>query len=303
METLNDRPVALAYLGLRSPRASDWITYGPAVIGFQLAEPGADGTVYLRTDDRHHRVAVHPGDADALLYVGWEMQGRDELDAAIDRIKQHSVDVTWATDEELADRRVRRMAWFADLDGFRHEFCYGQESSPKTFLPGRPMSGFEAEDLGLGHLAIGVSDLEAARRFYLDVVGLSFTDEIDAHVPLAFFHVSARHHSLAVGESPGRCGLFHLGLTVNDIDDVGTGYDQAVAHDVPIRRSLGRHVNDRVVSFYLGTPSGFDIEVGWASTHIEPHRHTTTVFKRTSIWGHHQLSPSTCLPPAPLGPR
>lgn len=293
-----DSPKALAYLGIGSPQAMEWATFGPEVIGFELASVATDGSVYLRTDDRHHRVAIHRAETDEVQYIGWEMQGRDELEAAVDRVKQHGVEITYGTDTELADRHVRRMAWLTDPDGFRHELCYGQESSPKTFRAGRPMAGFEAGEQGLGHLAIGVSDIEIARTFYLDLLGLSFTDEIDAHVPLYFFHVSSRHHSLAIGGTPGRQGLFHLGLTVLDLDDVGTAYDRALAAGVPIRRSLGRHVNDRVVSFYLGTPSGFDIEIGYASIHIEPNHHTTQVFKQTSIWGHHQLSPSTFLAPA-----
>src|SRR3954447_8889515 len=34
---------ALSYIGFRSAHASDWTAFGPAVLGAQLADPGADG--------------------------------------------------------------------------------------------------------------------------------------------------------------------------------------------------------------------------------------------------------------------
>ena len=298
-------PIALGYLGIESPRVADWVWYGPDVLGCELAmglpsgdgDSGTDGVVRLRTDDRHHRLAVHPGPADATRYVGWEFQDPDSLSGAIARVARSGFDLHDADARTLADRCVRQMAWFIDGEGLRQELFYGQTSAPKTFRPGRPMRGFEAEATGLGHVAIGVSDIVSYRRFAIDVLGLSLTDEIDAHVPLLFFHASSRHHCLAIGGTPGRSGLFHLGLTLLDLDDVGTCYDRAIERDVPIRRSFGRHTNDRVVSFYLGTPSGFDIEVGWGAVQVEPGRHPATVFKTTSIWGHHQLTPSSFLPP------
>ncbi len=225
------------------------------------------------------------------------MRGRDELEVAADELKQRGLRVEWGTDDEHLDRGVRLMAWFLDLDGFRHELFYGQIDRPRSFRPGRPLAGFVTGEQGLGHVAIGVSDIERSRRFFLDVMGFSFTDEIDAHLPLYFFHLSPRHHSLALGGTPGRRGLLHLGITAVDIDDVGTAADLAEHHGVEIRRTLGRHSNDRVVSFYVATPSGFDIEYGWGSIEVLPGAHTTTVMTTTSIWGHRQVTPSSFLPP------
>ena len=38
----------LAYIGFRSPNADEWRTFGPDVLGAELAADGPDGAVRLR---------------------------------------------------------------------------------------------------------------------------------------------------------------------------------------------------------------------------------------------------------------
>jgi extradiol dioxygenase len=64
---------ALGYLGFESPRHEEWLTYGPEILGLQVAERGADGAVHLRMDDRHRRLSIHPGPEERLAHVGWEL--------------------------------------------------------------------------------------------------------------------------------------------------------------------------------------------------------------------------------------
>ncbi len=286
----------LGYLGIQSPRAEAWRDYGPKALGMQCAEGAEGDVVRLRVDDRAHRLAIHPGEPEGIAYSGWELPNAESFALAAEQVEKAGVAIAAATPSELATRRVRAMVHFRDPDGFRHELFYGQEGKARSFHPGRPHSGFVTGERGLGHLALGVRDLEAARRFYLDVLGFSVSDEMDAHFRILFFHTNPRHHSVAVVEVPNP-GLFHLMLQVESLDDVGFALDGCEALEIPIRRTLGRHPNDRTVSCYLGTPSGFDIEYGWGSIDVVPGEHVTTVEKTASMWGHKQLTSSSCLPP------
>ncbi len=286
----------LGYLGIQSPHAARWKEYGPRVLGMQLAEEGEDGIVRLRVDDRAHRLAVHPGEPEGHAYAGWELPHAEAFADAVERVEKAGVSTSAATAAELAQRRVRAMVHFRDPDGFRHELFYGQEGKALSFHPGRPHRGFVTGEHGLGHLAVGVRDLETTRRFYLEVLGFSVTDEMDAHFRILFLHTNPRHHSVAAVEAPN-AGLFHLMLQARGLDDVGFALDHCEALGVPVRRTLGRHPNDRTVSCYLGTPSGFDIEFGWGSIDVVPGENVTTVEKTASMWGHKQLTPSSCLPP------
>ncbi len=98
---------ALGYVGFESPNAKAWEHFGPEILGLGLAEPGNDGTVYLRMDDRHHRIAVHPGTADRLTYLGWELRGAADFGAAAEELRAKKLDVALGSPAECAERRVQ----------------------------------------------------------------------------------------------------------------------------------------------------------------------------------------------------
>ena len=54
---------------------------------------------------------------------------------------------------------------------------------------------------------------------------------------------------------------------------------------------LGRHCNDQVISFYVVTPSGWAIEIGWGGLHIDDDIWHVTHHTETSIWGHNFSMP------------
>lgn len=102
------------------------------------------------------------------------------------------------------------------------------------------------------------------------MLGFRVSDEIDfAGNTLVFLHVNPRHHSLAIKGVPGMRGLHHLMLQVEDLDDVGMAHDLCLDRDIPLAMTLGRHTNDRMLSFYVRTPSGFEIEYGWGAQTVD----------------------------------
>ena len=288
----------LAYLGICSPATEQWLTFAPEVLGLECRDVGTDGTVYIRADDRHHRLAIHPATTDGVAYIGWETRHARAFAEALQHVGDLGIEIVEGTSEEIADRRVRDMAWFRDLIGMRHELCWGHLNEPRSWRPGCAHGGFVTDEFGLGHVVFIVPDIAAATDHYERVFGFTLTDVIDAHLPLAFFHSNARHHSLALGEGNRGPGLLHVMLQVNQLDDLGLAYDRCQVAEVPIKRTIGRHPNDRVVSFYLGTPSGFDIEYGWGGVELAVDAHVATGMNASSIWGHKFLGDLSVLPPA-----
>ena len=51
-------------------------------------------------------------------------------------------------------------------------------------------------------------------------------------------------------------------MEAETIDEVGRTLDIVQRSNVPVSSSLGKHTSDMMVSFYMQTPSGFDIEYG-----------------------------------------
>ena len=117
---------------------------------------------------------------------------------------------------------------------------------------------------------------------------------------LRFFHCAgsaARHHTVAFAAVPGLAGLHHLMLEVTNLDDVGTALDVIGGREIPLAMSLGRHTNDLMTSFYVRTPSGFEIEYGTGGIVVDDDTWTVGTHASGSRWGHH--------PPAtgPLRPK
>ena len=277
----------LAYVGVASPHHEQWESYGTDVLGCELAERAADGAVRLRVDDAVHRITVRPGVRDELLYTGWGFTNEIELAAYLDRLRLADLTVTDGTDDECRDRGVAAMSWVVDPWGTRHEFVYGQHRRPGTFWPGRPLSGFVADDFGLGHVVLIVPDLAQADAFYGDVLGFTLSDRVDEEfMKVRFYHCNGRHHSLAVAQVPGKVGLNHLMLEVKSLDDVGTGLDLANRTGVPVLRGLGRHTNDLMTSFYMLTPSSFQIEYGHGGIVVDDLTWVSATNDRPSLWGH-----------------
>jgi 2,3-dihydroxybiphenyl 1,2-dioxygenase len=275
----------LAYVGFVSPSADDWRTFGPEVLGAELAPDGPDGAVRLRVDDAAHRIAIHPGDRNDLAYLGWEV---DDLDPTIAAVEAAGIAV---------DGKA-----FVDPLGFRHELVTRVEHGP-PFTPGRPMSGFVTGDQGLGHLVLIVPDLEAAVAFYTDVLGFKVSDSVESGLSLRFLHCAghaARHHTVAMAAVPGMVGMHHLMLEVHTLDDVGTALDIVMERQLPLAMTLGRHTNDLMTSFYVRSPSGFEIEYGTGGLVVDDDSWEVGVHHAQSIWGHKQ--PDEPLFPGILGP-
>lgn len=277
---------ALNYIGFTSPRAAEWTSFGPDILGLQLAASLPDGTVQLKMDDAAYRIAIHPGDRDDVAYLGWGVADPAELETIAGTIAAAGLKVH--TDPELAERRaVIDVFWFTDPWGQRHEVSWGQQVHPASFHPGRAHSGFVTDVQGMGHAVLVVPNLIEADAFYRGVLGFRLSDQINAHgMRIRFYHCNGRHHSLALLEIPGAVGFHHLMLETRSIDDVGNALELIDPQDVTL--GFGRHVNDQMLSIYVRTPSSFEIEYGYGGLVLDTENEVEPrSFTAFSIWGHH----------------
>ncbi|HEY3302162.1 MAG TPA: VOC family protein [Candidatus Binatia bacterium] len=277
---------ALGYVGINATDAQAWARFGPEILGLRAAPAGEDGTVYLQMDERAYRLAVHPASTNGLAYIGWELPSALDLEQACVELEKAGLKPVRGSEEDCALRRVAALVKIADPYGNRLELFYGQLNICEAFQPARPIGGFVAGNLGLGHVVIGVPDLEAGKKFYTETLGFRLSDFVPDR--LVFFHCNPRHHSIAFGKiGPG---LRHIMLEVKTIDDVGKTFDLCQASGVPITKALGRHSNDRMFSFYMKCPAGFEIEYGTEGRLVDDATWSVQQVDRGSIWGHQRIA-------------
>lgn len=284
----------LGYLGLSVRDLNQWEQFAAQVLGLQPNGHDPDGALFLRMDDYHHRVIVHPTGNDDLAYIGWEVATEEGLEAMAAQLERAGVSVTAGTAEETEARRVAGMIKFTDPSGIASEIFYGPlVNFDKPFQSPRAISGFKTGDQGLGHFVVSVDDFDRSLHFYRDVLGMRISDFVNispvpkVKIKVGFFHCNPRHHTIAFAQMPGMSRrLHHFMLQLQSLNDVGTTYDLCQAQEVPIVMKLGKHTNDHMVSFYLRTPSGFNVEYGWGAREVDDTTWQVQVHTTGSIWGH-----------------
>lgn len=281
---------ALGYLGFNSEKLDEWADFGTRIVGFELVER-TDDYLTFRMDERQQRIIVRRAPQDTG-WAGWEVSDAAALDALKAKLESHGIvsqDLTYA---DLALRGVTAGIVFKDPAGNRQEAFFGAKAADAPFVPGRPISGFRTGDLGLGHVVYQTPALEMLKGFYEDVLEFRMSDYFMDPTPVAFFHVNARHHSLAMAQTP-HAAIHHVMIELNQLDDVGQGYDVAGAEPGRLAITLGRHINDFMTSYYLNTPDGFMIECGWGGRSIDVDNwEPFELAYGPSLWGHDHEWPS-----------
>ncbi len=287
---------SLGYLRIESADVGAWREFGVRALGMVEGRGPEAGAVYLRMDDFPARLVIVPGEREGLLASGWEVPGESDLAGVGRALEEAGVAVKAGTPAELAERRVAQLLRFDDPAGNALEVFSGTalEHRPAVSPYGnRFVTGF----LGLGHVVLPVSDDESALRFYTDVLGFRLRDSMrmapelfgrPAGPPLwmRFLGCNPRHHSLALAPFPAAAGIVHLMIEVASLDDVGRAMDRCARRGAPASATLGRHANDLMVSFYVRTPGGFDIEYGTDGRLVDDAAWVSQETTAISLWGH-----------------
>jgi len=285
----------LGYMEIGVSDLEAWRHFGRDVLACMVIDDPQRNRLLLRLDEYAFRIVVQGGGDDDLVALGWEMNDSRELDRLATTLRAEGKDLLQEQPASPRRHEVAGLAVFADRSGLLHEiYCGPTICHQAPYNPPRAHAGFQTGDQGLGHVFLAVDDAGESTRLYEGLLGLRLTDTVNLErdgrrTPCSFMRCNPRHHSLAFGEVGGGKRLQHMMLQTNDLDDVGRTLDIAKRAGVRQRRELGRHSNDCMVSFYMDTPSGFQIECGWGAIEIDESRWSTHVHNVTSKWGHQRV--------------
>ena len=288
---------SLGYLRIEATDIDAWRNYGLKVLGMIEGKGRDPESLYLRMDDFPARLVIVPGSHDRLAASGWETADAADLQGIRDRLESHGIPYKEGTAEQLADRSVDELIVFEDPTGNTIEVFHGVALQHRRVVS--PYGHrFVTGEQGLGHVVLSTRDDAEALHFYRDVLGFRLRDSMrlppqfvgrPADGPpawLRFFGCNPRHHSLAFLPMPTPSGIVHLMIEVENSDDVGLCLDRAKRAKVPMSATLGRHVNDLMLSFYMKTPGGFDVEFGCEGREVQDESWIARESTAVSLWGH-----------------
>lgn len=284
---------ALGYLAIDTTDLDRWRTLAFDVLDLGEGADSDDDALYLRLDERAYRLVIRRGDQDRLTAMGWEVRDELALDRVRESLREHGVTFRDLTNEEARARKVDGAIALDDPTGQPLEVFHGAglDHSP---VPTRYRTEFVSDELGLGHIVVPSTDHQATIAFYRDVLGFhtrgAFPFPPTPGMPplrIQFMGVNPRHHSFAVMPAPQMGpGIVHIMLEVTEMDTVAQAMERTLEHGFNISSTLGRHTNDKMVSYYLRAPGGWDIEYGYDGLVVEEGQYLPELISADSYWGH-----------------
>ncbi|QNG20140.1 biphenyl-2,3-diol 1,2-dioxygenase [Rhodococcus triatomae] len=285
---------ALGYVKIQTTDMDRWRTFAFDVLGFAEGDGPDENALYLRMDERAARIVVVPGDSDEVVSVGWEVRDHAALERVRQSVERAGVAVKPLSLEEADARRVEEVITFQDPGGTTLEVFHGavlDHSPVVTPFGARFVTGAQ----GLGHVVLPVLDANASFEFYTDVLGFLPRGAFRIPAPpefgpvrIRFMGINERHHSLALCPAPhgGAPGLIHVMVEVDTLDAVGQALDRVLKDGFSLSSTLGRHTNDKMVSFYVRAPGGWDIEFGTEGMKVDENYYSAEEITADSYWGH-----------------
>lgn len=287
--------VHLGYIVIESQRFADWRRFGKDAIGMHLDEVSPD-VIRFRLDDHQARFIIVRGPAEDVVALGWELDDHESFDTILSRVTGRGVPSIDGSEHDAAIRGVQRLTRFPGPNRLAQEiFTRARVTDEPLFMTNS--GGFVTGTSGMGHVAITSTKPQQMRGYYNTVFDARLTDYIDetisgAKLKIRFLRVNERHHSIAIANvralpiNPIRTRVQHLNIEVATLDDMTQAYQRVKQLGFGMALSVGQHTNDKELSFYALTPSGFEWEVGWNPIKVDEKTWEPSTHQGISIWGH-----------------
>ncbi|MGV0699415.1 biphenyl-2,3-diol 1,2-dioxygenase [Mycolicibacter sinensis] len=285
---------SLGYVYVQTSDIDRWRHFAFGVLGFaQGSGPDAD-SLYLRMDERAARIIVSPGDSDKIVTAGWEVRDHTALSDVRSALQRAGIEYTQLSPAQADVRRVEDGVAFHDPAGNHLEVFHGPvlDHSPVITPFG---ARFVTGDQGLGHVVLPALDVNGLFAFYTETLGFKSRGAFRVPAPpefgpvrVRFLGVNERHHSLALcpAATLRDPGLIHLMVEVDTLDAVGQALDRVNRDGFQLSSTLGRHTNDKMVSFYVRAPGDWDVEFGTQGMRVNESHYTAEEITADSYWGH-----------------
>ena len=287
--------VHLGYIIVETERFADWRRFGHDAIGIDVDDAGPD-VLRFRLDDNQCRFLLRRGPAEDVTALGWQVDDHHTYDEILARVTRHGVPVVEGTAEEARLRGVERLVRFPGPNGLTQEL-FTRPRTADVPLDMAVRGGFVTGEAGIGHVAVTSTKPHQMRGYYDTVFDARLTDFIDETISglkfkIRFLRVNQRHHSIAIAAvnrlpiNPIRTRVQHVNVQVADLDDMTASYQRVKDLGFQLALEVGQHTNDRELSYYAVTPSGFEWEVGWNPVVVDEKTWQPTTYQGISIWGH-----------------
>ncbi|MFO1394014.1 MAG: VOC family protein [Steroidobacteraceae bacterium] len=292
--------VRLGYVLVESERSDAWKRFGVDALGMHIDTTTPDRVVAFRIDAHQRRLVVTPGPAEDVVALGWQVDDQTTLEAIRARLARRGVTLAEGGTASATLRGVERYWHCTGPKRLSFEFYVAPVLAEGALQ--MATSGFATGAGGMGHLAITSREPAAMQEFWQAIFDARVSDRIEDRLDgiafdFTFLRLNERHHSVAIAATRGlrmdpiRTRIHHLNLQAASLDDVTAAYERCRALGLRIANAIGQHPNDRELSFYVESPSGFEVELGWNPIVVQDEKGWQTArYRGISLWGHQPMN-------------
>ncbi|MCP5195078.1 MAG: VOC family protein [Pseudomonadales bacterium] len=283
----------MGYALVESRRMEQWQRFARDALGMHVERDA--GALVCRLDDHARRIVIVDGPAEDIAALGYQVDNEATLQIVLQRLRERAVDVQEGDAAGAAVRGVNHYWRIIGPKGMPIELFTQPliSDTPLDMLA----SGFCTGAAGMGHVAITSCHPDTMLAFWQQIFDARLSDRIEDRVSgltmdFTFMRLNERHHSVAVAATRGiklnpiRTRIHHLNIQPAQLEDLSAAYVRCRALGFRIANGVGQHPNDREVSFYVMSPSGFQLEYGWAPISVDEDNWTPGFHQGISVWGH-----------------
>jgi len=288
--------VRMGYLVVGSQKLGEWKQFASEAIGLHLADETSTSLAF-RMDDHARRLIVENDPCEDVLAIGWQLDDESVLLQVIDRLANNGVTVEQVEGAAAESRGVKSLHRFTGPKRLNVELF------TKPILDERPLdmlvSAFNLGKAGMGHVSLMSREPERSIAFWQELLDARISDRIELEsgkrvvMDVTFLRVNERHHSVAIAATrSGSLDMFrtriqHVNIEVASLDDLSSAYNRCKTAGYKLTRNIGQHPNDKELSFYVATPSGFELEIGWDALQVDEDTwQEGKTYSDMSTWGH-----------------
>jgi biphenyl-2,3-diol 1,2-dioxygenase len=299
LEAAMQHDLEVGYLEVELPDPAALSSFLSETIGLMAGPATASGGLTWRNDHKVHRLIVKQGSTGDATVLGFEAANVEAFAAHAQQLTRAGYTLVDGTPEEISDRKVADLKYTTAPWGVRVELVHALADADDPLSTPLVPAGFLTEGVGFGHAVFATTNLEESHAFLVNGLGMAQSDWIETELmegvdlEVRFYHCNERHHSVALAQAPFELPqrLHHLMVETMARDDVGSAFDRAWNSGLGIANGLGRHANDGMFSFYVISPAGFQVEVGYGARLITEPWNENWIYDQISLWGHQPVVP------------
>lgn len=248
------------------------------VWGLRVVEQGSEGAWLRGTGEQHHALQLTQAERNGLGRITFAVATPAEVDTAARRLEARGIPVLSGpgpVDDIGGGYGLRLM----DLEGRVIELLADALAVPRL---GRE----DAVPVGVTHVVLNTVDIDAAVRFYCEVLGMRVSDWSEHQ--MAFLRCNTDHHSIAFNQAQWS-SLNHIAYEMPTVDHFMRGIGRLRHHGVLPLWGPGKHGPGDNTFSYFADPGGLVCEYTSGIAQVDEDRWLCRVWRRvpelSDLWG------------------